>query len=365
MVGLTGPSGPGGTTEEGTFAGAGGWPGVLRRLMRNEALGAELAALALGEILDGNASAAQTAAFIVGMRMKGETVEEMAGLVAAMLDHAVPVVAPGELVDTCGTGGDGSRSINISTIAALVVAGAGPTVCKHGGRAASSAAGSADVLQALGVVIDLGADGVARCLEEAGIGFCFAPRFHPAMRHAAPVRAELGVPTLFNFLGPMANPARARHQVLGVSDPAMAEKMIRVLEARGSRRALVVYGHDGLDELTTTTTSTVLQFDHGGHRRYDVDPAALGLRPALPEDLRGADAATNADLARRVLDGEGGARLDVVLLNAAAGLVAAGTAADLAEGLTQAEAAVSSGAAAAALERLVEVSQAAAADGMR
>ncbi|HEX5265686.1 MAG TPA: anthranilate phosphoribosyltransferase [Acidimicrobiales bacterium] len=367
-MGLKDPPGPGGAAaagEDGAFSGVGGWPAVLRRLMRREALGADLAALALGEILDGNATPAQTAAFIVGMRMKGETVEEMTGLVSAMLDHSVPVVVPGELVDTCGTGGDGSRSINISTIAALVVAGAGPTVCKHGGRAASSSAGSADVLQALGVVIDLGPDGVARCLEEAGIGFCFAPRFHPAMRHAAPVRAELGVPTLFNFLGPMANPARARHQVLGVSDPAMAEKMIGVLEARGSRRALVVYGHDGLDELTTTTTSTVLQYDRLGRRRYEVDPAALGLRPARPEDLRGADAATNAALARSVLEGEGGARLDVVLLNAAAGLVAAGTAADLTEGLGQAEASVTSGAAAAALERLVEVSQEAAADGMR
>ena len=366
-MGLTGSSGAGGggAAEEGAFAAMGGWPAVLRRLMRGEPLGAEVAALALGEILDGNATPAQTAAFIVGMRMKGETVDEMAGLVAAMLDHAVPLTVPGEVVDTCGTGGDGSRSINISTIAALVVAGAGPTVCKHGGRAASSAAGSADVLEALGVVIDLGPDGVARCLEEAGIGFCFAPRFHPAMRHAAPVRAELGVPTLFNFLGPMANPARARHQVLGVSDPAMAEKMIGVLETRGSQRALVVYGHDGLDELTTTTTSTILQYDKRGRRSYDVDPAALGLRPARPEDLRGADAATNAGLARSVLGGEGGARLDVVLLNAAAGLVAAGTASELTEGLTQAEASVKSGAAAAALERLVEVSQAAAADGMR
>ena len=347
------------------FEDIGGWPGVLRRLMRREPLGAEDAALALGEILDGNASPAQIAAFIVGLRLKGETVEELTGMVTAMLDHAVPLQAPAEVVDTCGTGGDGSRSINVSTIAALVVAGAGVTVCKHGGRAASSAAGSADVLEALGVVIDLGPQGVERCLREAGIGFCFAPRFHPAMRHAAPVRAELGVPTVFNFLGPLANPARARCQVVGVSDPAMAEKMLGVLAARGSTRALVVYGHDGLDELTTTTTSTVLHLDPSGSRTYEVDAAALGLRPARGDELRGADARTNAELARKVLAGEAGAHLDVVLLNAAAALVAAGTASDLVEGLGAAERAVKGGAAASALDRLVSVSQAAAADGLR
>ena len=343
----------------------GGWAGLLGRLMRRSDLGGELAAAAMGEILDGNATPAQTAALIVGLRIKGETVEELAGMVGAMLDHAVPLQAPADVVDTCGTGGDGSRSINISTIAALVVAGAGPTVCKHGGRAASSAAGSADVLESLGVVVDLGPEGVSRCLQEAGIGFCFAPRFHPAMRHAGPVRRELGVPTVFNFLGPLANPARARHQVLGVSDPAMADKMLGVMQARGSARALVVYGHDGLDELTTTTTSTVVQLDASGSSTYDVDPGALGLRPARPEDLRGADAATNAELARRVLAGQGGAQLDIVLLNAAAGLVAAGTAADLSEGLDLAEKSVKTGAAAAALERLVGVSRAAAADGLR
>ena len=201
----------------------------------------------------------------------------MTGLVRAMLAHAepLPVSVPGDVVDTCGTGGDRSRSINVSTIAALVVAGAGARVCKHGGRAASSAAGSADVLEALGVVIDLGPAGVARCIEEAGIGFCFAPRYHPAMRYAAPVRSELGVATVFNFLGPLANPARARRQVVGVSDPAMADKMLGVLVANGCRRAMVVHGADGLDELSTTGPSTVLDFGEDGQvRRLRRRPAS-------------------------------------------------------------------------------------------
>jgi len=341
----------------------GGWAVLLGRLTRGEDLSAAEAAAGLTEVLTGTASPAQVAGFIVALRMKGETVEEMSGLVRAMLDHAVPVRSPVDTVDTCGTGGDGSRSVNVSTMAALVVAGAGATVCKHGGRAASSVCGSADVLEALGVVIDLGPEGVARCLVEAGIGFCFAPRFHPAMRHAIPIRRDLGVPTVFNFLGPLANPARARRQVVGVSDPAMATKVVGVLEAGGSRRALVVYGHDGLDELTTTTTSTVVDFDaeRGGDRlrTYQVDPAELGLHPARLEDLRGGDAATNADIVRSVLGGEPGPRLDIVLLNSAAALVAAGLAGDLVEGLGLAESTVKSGQAAAALERLVTTSRSA------
>src|SRR5207244_739326 len=209
----------------------------------------------MAEILDGAATPAQIAGFIVALRMKGETVEELTGLLRAMLSFAerVPVAddVVDRLVDTCGTGGDRSHSINVSTIAALVVAGAGAPVCKHGNRSASSVCGSADVLEALGVVIDLGPDGVARCIADAGIGFCFAPRFHPAMRHAGPSRRELGVPTVFNFLGPMANPGRARRQVLGVSDPSMAEKMIGVLRANVNLRALVVHGDAGPDGLST------------------------------------------------------------------------------------------------------------------
>lgn len=295
--------------------------------------------------------------------MKGETVDELNGLLDAMYGAAETLALGGveNVVDTCGTGGDRSHTINVSSMAALVVAGAGANVCKHGNRAASSACGSADLLENLGVVIDLSPPGVARCVREAGIGFCFAPRFHPAMRHVVSTRRELGVPTVFNFLGPMANPARVRRQVLGVSDPAMGERMAGVLRARGTERALVVFGHDGLDELTTTTTSTVLDLRDDELTRYEVDPAALGLALARPEALRGGDAAANASRARMVLDGEPGAQREVVALNAAAGLVAAGMVEDLAAGLDLAFASLDEGGAADALQRLVTISQAEAA----
>ena len=342
----------------------GGWPFVLGRLMSGSPLTAAQAGAALADILEGNATSAQIAGFAVALRMRGETVEEMAGLVTTMLDFAEPVsLGPGApVVDTCGTGGDRSHSINVSTIASFVVAGAGARVCKHGNRAASSASGSADVLEALGVVIDLGPAGVARCVAEAGMGFCFAPRYHAASRHAIPTRRELGVPTVFNFLGPLANPSRPRRQVVGVSDPAMGEKMLGVLKTNGAERALVVFGHDGLDELTITTTSTVLELADGSVRSYEVDPASLGLGLASLDDLRGGDAALNASLARRVLDGEAGPHRDIVLLNAAAGIVAAGLGADLAEGVEHARVSLDSGKAAGVLDRLVEVSQQAAAE---
>jgi anthranilate phosphoribosyltransferase len=346
--------------NESAFAALGGWPAVLGRLSSRQDLTADESELALGEVLAGAATSAQIAAFITALRIKGETVDEMTGLVRSMLDHAepLPLSMPGDVVDTCGTGGDRSRSINVSTIAALVVAGAGAKVCKHGGRAASSASGSADVLEALGVVIDLGPAGVARCIEEVGMGFCFAPRFHPAMRFAIPVRAELGVPTVFNFLGPLANPARARLQVVGVSDPAMADKMLGVLIANGCRRAMVVHGSDGLDELTTTGVSTVL--DGGADtelQSYTVNPSELGLAPATLEELRGGDAAANAEAVRRVLAAERGPHRDIAVLNAAAGLVVAGLSADLAEGVTRAREVIDDGAAHDVLEGLVRTSQ--------
>ncbi|HEY3811441.1 MAG TPA: anthranilate phosphoribosyltransferase [Acidimicrobiales bacterium] len=355
-----------------TLEDLGGWPAVLHRLALQEDLSGPEAGAALADMLSGNATPAQIAAFVFGLRCKGETVEEMSGLVGAMLAASERVVVPADLadrlVDTCGTGGDRSGTINVSTIAALVVAGAGVPVCKHGGRAASSKAGSADVLEALGVVIDLGPVGVARCIEEAGIGFCFAPRYHPAMRHAIPVRRELGVPTAFNFLGPLANPARVRRQVVGVGDPAMAVKMVHVLAAGGALRALVVHGSDGLDELSTTGPSTIYEWrapEAMGTPPFvavpvatvTVDPAALGLASAGLADLVGGDAATNATFARRVLDGEAGSHRDIVLLNAAAGLVAAGVTDDLEAGLVAAAAALDQGHAAAALDRLVEVSR--------
>jgi len=341
-----------------TLADLGGWPAILGRLTARRDLTAAETAAAVTEILTGAATPAQVAAFAVGLRMKGETVEEMAALLDVMLAFGPRVdLADGtDAVDTCGTGGDRACTINASTVAALVVAGAGAKVCKHGNRSQSSQCGSADLLEALGVVIDLGPAGVAACVDRAGMGFCFAPRYHPAFRHVGPVRRELGVPTVFNFLGPVANPARVRRQVLGVSDPAMAAKIVGVLQAHGAERALVVYGHDGLDELSTVTTSTVLELRDGSVRTYEVDPAGLGLAPATLDDIRGGDPSTNADLARRVLDGEPGPRRDFVLLNSAAALVAAGVADHLADGLAAAAASVDDGGAAGALERLVAVS---------
>jgi anthranilate phosphoribosyltransferase len=353
------------TDEAVTFAALGGWPGVLGRVARGEDLGAEEAGAALSEVLFGRATPSQIAAYIFGLRCKGETAQEMTGLVRAMLAASERVeVGPelsARLIDTCGTGGDRSGTINVSTIAALVVAGAGVPVCKHGGRAASSQAGSADVLEALGVVIDLGPEGVAACIAEAGIGFCFAPRYHPAMRYAGPTRAELGVATAFNFLGPLANPARVTRQVVGVGDPAMATRMAAVLAGNGSTHVLVVYGADGLDELSTTGPSTVVEWQgegtDGETRSYTVDAASLGLGRAELADLRGGDAQANAVLARRVLDGERGPHRDIVVLNAAAGLVVAGVAADLGEGLALATTAVDDGRAAECLARLVVTSQ--------
>ncbi|MDQ2729727.1 MAG: anthranilate phosphoribosyltransferase [Actinomycetota bacterium] len=356
----------------------GSWPGVLGRLASRQNLDADEAAAALGDILDGNATPSQIAAFVFGLRCKGETVEEMTGLVRAMLAAAETVVVDPmlaeRLVDTCGTGGDRSGTINVSTIAALVLAGAGVPVCKHGGRASSSRAGSADVLETLGVAIDLGPSGVRRCIEEVGIGFCFAPRYHPAMRHALPIRRELGVATAFNFLGPLANPARLGRQVVGVGDWTMATKVCGVLAANGARHVMVVYGSDGLDELTTTGPSTVVEWvaDPGqppvgaaagagpvGRTTTSViDPAALGLAPARPPDLVGGDAETNARMARAILEGEHGPQRDIVLLNAAAGLVAGGVATHLAEGLIIAGAVIDDGRAFDALQGLVAVSNA-------
>jgi anthranilate phosphoribosyltransferase len=269
---------------------------------------------------------------------------------------------PDDLVDVVGTGGDRSHSINVSTLAALVVAGAGGRVCKHGNRAASSACGSADVLGALGVVVELGPDEVARCVTEAGMGFCFAPRFHPAMRHAVPTRRELGVPTVFNSLGPMANPARVRRQVIGVADWSLAERMAQVLATLGSERVLIVHGHDGLDELTTTTTSSVLELRDGEIRSYEVDPTEIGLPTVEMAALRGAEAAVNAEYARRVLAGETGPHRDIVVLNAGAGLVAAGLVDGIASGVELAAATIDEGRAADALDRLGRASSVPAAE---
>ena len=336
----------------------GGWPALLGPLTAGQDLARDQTRAAMDEMLAGSATSAQIAAFIVGLRMKGETVDELVGLREAMIDAAEPLAIADGLapIDTCGTGGDRSGSINVSSIAALVVAGGGVPVVKHGNRAASSQCGSADVYESLGIEIEAAPAVVAACVEEAGFGFCFARRFHPAMRHVGPTRQELGVPTVFNVLGPLANPARVRRQVLGVGDPSMAERMLAVLEASGTTRAMVVHGHDGLDELTTTTLTTIHELRDGRVFTRELDPTSLGLARAEPDDLRGGDVATNTEAARRILDGEPGPTRDIVVLNAAAGFVVGGVADDLAEGIEAARASIDGGAAAAVLDRVVEVS---------
>jgi anthranilate phosphoribosyltransferase len=350
-----------------TFEELGGWPGVLSRLLSGSSLDATEAEVVLGQVLAGQATPVQIAGLAVALRAKGESVEEMTGFVRAMVAHALPLpLSPGtDVIDTCGTGGDRLKSINVSTIAALVVAATGAKVCKHGGRASSSAVGAADVLEALGVVADLGPAGVVRCIDEVGMGFCFAPRFHPAMRFAVPVRKELGIPTVFNFLGPLANPGRARYQVVGVSDRSMADKMLGVLAANDAERAMIVYGDDGLDELSTTGPSTVHQLHRnstGSGTEYEttvfrVDPAELGFAPATLDDLRGGDAAVNAEAIRRVVAGDASPHRDVAVLNAAASLVVVGKVPDFPAGVALACSVIDNGQAASVLESLIRVTQ--------
>jgi anthranilate phosphoribosyltransferase len=335
---------------------------ILAALVRGDEVGADGIAAALGEILEGRVTDVQAAGFIVALRAKGETEAELVAFVQTMQRYAAHVDVADGAIDTCGTGGDRAGTVNVSTMAALIAAGAGVKVVKHGGRASSSECGSADVLEALGVAIELGPEGVARCVETAGVGFCFAPRYHPAMRFVGPARRELAVPTTFNFVGPLANPARVRRQAVGVSDESMATKMLGTLRALGTERAMVFHGDDGLDELTTTTTSTVHELADGALRRVTVDPLDFGLTRANAADLRGADAETNAQAVRAVLAGEKGPHRDIALLNAAAALVVAGRAPELAGGIDAAIAAIDSGQAAGALAELVRVSQEAAAE---
>ena len=333
------------------------WGNLLTQLLEQRSLSEEQAAEVMTEIMEGAASPAQVGGFVVALRAKGETTDEIVGLVRTMRDFSTKVEAGSNLLDTCGTGGDRSGTFNVSTAAALVCAGAGAKVAKHGNRAASSKAGSADVLEALGVKIDLPPEGVRQCIDEAGIGFCFAPLFHPAMRHAASSRRELGIATIFNFLGPLTNPAGATHQALGVSDPTMTERMVETLGRLGSEHVLAFHGHGGLDELALSGPSDVLELKDGSLSRWTIDPEELGLRRAGTDEVAGGDASENAGLVRAVLEGEPGPRRDIVVLNAAAGLVAAGLSPDMQSGLTSASEAVDSGAALDSLERLVRVSQ--------
>jgi anthranilate phosphoribosyltransferase len=343
----------------------GGWPALLTRLLDRHDLQAAEARDAMATILAGDATPAQLIGFIVALRAKGETPEELSGLLDAVLAAATVVELPEELrdaaIDIVGTGGDRSHSINVSTMSAIVAAGAGVPVCKHGARASSSKCGTADVLEALGVAIDLPPAGVLRCVERAGIGFCLAPSYHPAFRFAAPSRREIGIPTVFNLLGPMANPARVRRQLIGVANPAVAERMLASLRIHGSITAWVVHGN-GLDELSTTGQSSVLSLHDGQVRTMTIDPVSLGLAPAIPDELVGGEPADNADAVRRVMAGEHGAHRNIVLLNAAAAFVVADRVPSLQEGIELAAATIDSGAAADALDRLVSESQAAQAE---
>jgi anthranilate phosphoribosyltransferase len=318
------------------------------------------AQVAMNAVLLGEASSAQIAAFVMALRSKGETADELQGMLAAVLDasESVPLDAKfsAHSIDIVGTGGDKSHSVNISTMAAFVVAGAGVPVCKHGNRAASSQCGTADVLEALGVKIDLDGAGVARCVEQAGMGFCFAPKFHPAFRHAGPTRKELGVPTAFNLLGPMANPAQVSYMVVGVGDPDMAHKMAHAISGRGVQRAWVVHGHGGLDELSLSGDCTIVEIDHGVVSEFVLNAKDFGLQPADVTAVRGGDPAHNAQVIRDTFSGTRGAVRDIVVFNAAAGLVVAGVASHMADGIERAQASIDSGAANNVVDALIKIS---------
>jgi anthranilate phosphoribosyltransferase len=347
------------------FEDLGGWPALLTELLAKRDLPASHARAAMATILSGDATPAQLIGFVVALRAKGETPEELSGLLDAVLDAASIVPLGDDLrsraVDIVGTGGDRSHSINVSTMAAIVVAGAGVPVCKHGARAASSQCGAADVLEELGIAIELSPEGVLQCIERVGIGFCLAPKFHPAFRFAAPSRREIGIATVFNLLGPMANPGRVRRQLIGVANPAEAERMLASLRLHGSVRAWVVHG-GGLDELTTTGPSTVLALDDDNVRTFTVDPVALGFAPAITDELVGGTPPHNAEIVRRVLKGEHGAHRNIVVLNAAAGLVVAGVADTLEQAIGIAARSIDEGHAARVLDRWVHESQVALAD---
>lgn len=326
---------------------------LLAKLVDGRVLSSEEAHAFFAACLRGEPTPAQVAAAVTALRVRGETVEEIAAFATAMRDAALTLDHPYDVIDTCGTGGDGQHTFNISTAAALVLAGAGLKVAKHGNRALSSKSGSSDVLAALGVNLAATPQQQRRSLDEAGIAFLFAPAYHGAMRHVGPVRAEIGFRTVFNLLGPLSNPAGARRQVMGVYDPRLLEPLAEVLGRLGSARAWTVHGQ-GLDELTTTGPTEVAEWKDGAVRRFTVTPADAGLPAARIEDLRGGDAEENAAALRALLDGAPGAYRDVVLLNAAAALIVGDRAADLGQGAELAAAVIDDGRAATALARLVE-----------
>ena len=336
------------------------WPEVLSALIGRTDLTAEQTSWAMGEILEGEATPAQIAGFAVALRSKGETIDEVEGLINGMYEHATPLTIPGRVLDVVGTGGDRSMSVNISTMAAIIAAGAGVTVVKHGNRSASSKAGSADVLETLGIRLDLPATAVAKVAEQAGITFCFAAAFHSALRHAAVPRRELGVGTTFNFLGPLAHPAKPDAQAIGCADVTMAPVMAGVFARRGVD-AWVFRGDDGLDELTTTTTSRVWAVTNGSVEEHTIDPSDFDIPRGTVEGLRGQDAEFNASVVRRVVEGEPGEVRDAVILNAGAAL-AIHAAEDgsindrLAAGIARANESVDSGQAKTTLDRWISIS---------
>jgi anthranilate phosphoribosyltransferase len=328
----------------------------VAKVADGEALSEAEAAQAFDIIMSGAASDAQVSAFLMALRMRGETVDEITGAARTMRAKAMRIEAPDEAIDTCGTGGDAKGTFNISTCAALVAAGAGAVVAKHGNRSVSSKSGSADVLNALGIKLDVAPDTVAACIETAGIGFLFAPLHHSAMKHVGPIRQELGLRTIFNLLGPLANPAAARRQVIGVYDLKWVSPLAHVLRNLGSTHVWVVHGADGLDELTTTGASHVAELKDGDVREFDITPEDAGLARAKPSDLSGGDPEANAQAIRDVLSGRASPFRDVVILNAAAALIVAGKAQKLTDAAQLAAEAIDSGAAQRTLEKLISAS---------
>jgi len=330
---------------------------AIGTLVSGRSLTMEEAASVMEEIMRGEATPAQIGAFVTALRLKGETVDEIVGLAKTMRARAVPVITDELVVDTCGTGGDGSHTFNISTAAAFVAAGARLKVAKHGNRAMSSQCGSADVLEALGVRIELNAEQVQRCIEEVGIGFMFAPIFHPAMKYAAAPRREIGIRTVFNILGPLTNPAGAKAQVLGVADGLLVEKLALVLQGLGCRHVLVVHGEDGLDEITVTGKTHVCELKGSSIKSYTISPEDFGLPRVSLDNLKGGTVDENATLLRRILAGAPGPQRDVVLMNAAAVLLAGDRVGTLQQGVALAREVVDSGYATAKLEQLIKFSQ--------
>ena len=329
---------------------------ILPRVIDGENLSREDAAAAMDAIMSGEATDAQIGAFLIAMRLKGETTDEIAGCAEVMRRHATKIGVTGDVIDTCGTGGDSSGTFNISTAAAFVAAGAGAKVAKHGNRSVSSSSGSADVLRTLGVKIDCAPPIVERCIEEAGIGFLFAPMLHAAMKHAIGPRREIGVRTVFNILGPLTNPAGAKRQLMGVFSRDLTAKLAEVLAALGAESALVVAGEDGLDEISTTAPTTVSRVASGKVTTETLDAQALGIPRATLDDLRVSSPEESAAALGRVLDGQKGPQRDIVLLNAAGALIASGLAEDWEGGLGAAAASIDDGRARGAFDKLVEVS---------